>query len=140
MKAKNLEIGLRVQVKSKNFVGFCSWHAGKFGTIVDIDKDSRLDVRVEFDDGDDGWGNHEGIKRVKLTLQDVKVGDRVRLLKDAVLGFLAGDVGIVKLVSPSGIVAVHFDEARDGWVDADLGIPDLHGLYVDLDLLEFITD
>ena len=58
------------------------------------------------------------------------VGQRVQLKRDEMLGFKAGDVGTIKAVDGSNY-AVHFDIARDGWGRDDLGIPDLHGLYVD---------
>ena len=57
------------------------------------------------------------------------VGQRVQLKRDDILGFRAGDVGTIKAVDGMHY-AVHFDIARDGWEREDLGIPDLHGLYV----------
>ena len=57
------------------------------------------------------------------------VGQRVQLKRNDVLGFKAGDVGTIKAVDGK-YYAVHFDIARDGWERENLGIPDLHGLYV----------
>lgn len=58
------------------------------------------------------------------------VGQRVQLKRNHCLGFKAGDVGTIKAVN-DGTYVVHFDIARYGWGCGDLGIPDLHGLYVD---------
>lgn len=148
MKVKNLKVGLRVQVKHKNHVGFYSDYAGEFGVITKIDADSLLDVRVEFDDGDYDWGNHKGIKRAPVEVtedevqapQTIGVGSRVRLKSDKVLGFLAGDVGTVKDFDSDGDAVVHFDVARNGWESAHYGIPELHGLYVLPEHLEVISD
>lgn len=202
MKFKNLEIGLRVQVKSKNHTGFFEDSAGKFGTIVGIDEGSHLDVKIKYEGGGHEWGNRKGIKQVQGTpLQALKVGDRVeildkritaffdsnkgrigtvthldpdstldvrvefadgdtdwgnhidvrvvtepstikvgtrvRLLEANCLGFLAGDVGTVKCTT-SGLV--HFDVPRNGFQSQEYSIPDLHGLYVNPELLEVITD
>ena len=57
------------------------------------------------------------------------VGQRVQLKRNCVLGFKAGDVGTIKAVDGK-YYAVHFDIARDGWERENLGIPDLHGLYI----------
>lgn len=53
----------------------------------------------------------------------------MQLKRDAMWGFKAGDVGTIKAVDGKHY-AVHFDIARDGWEREDLGIPNLHGLYV----------
>ena len=58
------------------------------------------------------------------------VGQRVQLKRDDMLGFKAGDLGTIKAVDDKHYT-VHFDIARDGWRKEHLGIPDLHGLYVD---------
>lgn len=135
MKVKNLVIGTQVQVKAKGHTGFYISSAGKCGTIVDIDDGSHLDVRVQYNDGAFEWGNHKGIKRVKL-----KVGSRVRLVEDAGLGFLAGDVGTVKHVDSPITLLVHFDVPRNGFKSPEYAIPDLQGLYVNRAQLEVITD
>lgn len=57
------------------------------------------------------------------------IGQRVQLKRDDMLGFKAGDVGTIK-DTYDGTYTVHFDVAREGWGSEDLGIPDLHGLYV----------
>ena len=57
------------------------------------------------------------------------IGQRVQLKRGDMLGFRAGDVGTIKGVA-GGLYAVHFDIAREGWEHDDLGIPELHGLYV----------
>lgn len=140
MKVKNLEIGLRVQVKAKNHSGFFEASAGKFGTIVGIDDGSHLDVKIKYDDGVFEWGNHKGIKRFKTEPNSIKVGTRVRLVENYMCGFLEGDVGTVKYIESADSVVVHFDVARHGWGSEEYGIPDNHGLWVDPDLLEIITD
>ena len=99
MKVKNLEIGLRVQVKAKNHVGFFSDGAGKFGTIVDIDEVSHLDVKIKYEDGGTEWGNHDGIKRFKTNFQDVKVGDRVEILGDRTTYFFNSNIGRIGTVT-----------------------------------------
>ena len=61
------------------------------------------------------------------------VGQRVQLKRDAELGFKAGDIGTIKStidLAGDDAYVVHFDIARDGWASESLGIPDLHGLYV----------
>lgn len=58
------------------------------------------------------------------------VGQRVQLKHNDMFGFRADDVGTIKAVYCERYV-VHFDIARDGWGDDDLGIPNLRGLYVD---------
>ena len=63
MKAKNLELGLTVQVKTKGHRGFYSVNAGKLGTIVAIDAGCGLDVEIEYEDRSTEWGNHKGIKK-----------------------------------------------------------------------------
>lgn len=140
MKVKNLEIGLRVQVKPEGHKYFYKTSAGEFGTIVAIDVPSDFDVKVQYDDGGSEWGNHKGIKQVKTEPADIKVGDRVRLKSNDMLGFLAGDVGTVKHIATDGAAAVYFDVARNGWRDQEYGIPDLHGLWVGSENLEVITD
>ena len=62
------------------------------------------------------------------------VGQRVQLKRNYCLGFKAGDVGTIKAVDGTNY-AVHFDVARNGWFNEDLGIPDLHGLYIDPEAL-----
>ncbi len=57
------------------------------------------------------------------------IGQRVQLKRDDMLGFRAGDVGTIKAVDALHYI-VHFDIAREGLRRDDLGIPDLHGLYV----------
>lgn len=64
-----------------------------------------------------------------MKFTEKNVGQRVQLKRCVELGFKAGDVGTVKGVSGEAYT-VHFDIARNGWQDDDLGIPDLHGLYV----------
>lgn len=152
MKVKNLVIGLRVQVKREH-TAFFSCYAGKLGTIVDIDIPSGLDVRVEFDDGSFDWGNHKGIKRAPVesaepevqepsTPASVKVGSRVRLKMDKILGFLEGDVGTVTAFDSADTAVVYFDVARNGWGGTNdaYGIPNLHGLFVNPEHLEVIAD
>lgn len=58
------------------------------------------------------------------------IGQRVQLKRNDIVGFRAGDVGTIKAVDGRRY-AVHFDIARYGWKLEDLGIPDLHGLFVD---------
>ena len=60
------------------------------------------------------------------------IGQRVQLKHDLMFGFKAGDVGTIKGKDDMHYV-VHFDIARNGWKSESLGIPDLHGLYVDSD-------
>lgn len=67
------------------------------------------------------------------------IGQRVQLKRDYCLGFKAGDVGTIKGADGSHY-AVHFDNARSGWERDDLGIPDLHGLYVDPDDLRKVKE
>lgn len=65
-----------------------------------------------------------------MKFTEKNIGQRVQLKRDKMLGFKAGDVGTIKAVDGKHY-AVHFDIARDGWFREDLGIPDLHGLYLD---------
>ena len=65
-----------------------------------------------------------------MKFTEKNVGQRVQLKRNDMFGFRAGDVGTIKAVYGPHY-AVHFDIARDGWRQDDLGIPDLHGLYVD---------
>ncbi len=120
MKVKNLKTGLLVQVKAKNHVGFFGSSAGKFGTITDIDYGEFLDVRVRYDDGVSELGNHAGIKRVKTSLQDVKVGDRVEILNKRLTAFFdsnKGRIGTVTLLDPDSSldVKVEFDDGGNDW-------------------------
>ena len=138
MKIKNLVIGARVQVKAKNHAGFYSSSVGKCGVINDVDDGAFLDVRIKYDDGDSEWGNHKGIRIVPKSTHEIVVGTRVRLKVDHILRFQEGDVGTVKALDGDG-AAVYFDVARNGWENTYLGIPDLHGLWVDVDELEVIT-
>ena len=64
-----------------------------------------------------------------MKFTEKNIGQRVQLKRDGMLGFKAGDVGTIKAVVGK-YYAVHFDIARDGWFEEDLGIPDLHGAYV----------
>ena len=65
-----------------------------------------------------------------MKFTEKNIGQRVQLKSNDCLGFKAGDVGTIKAVD--GLMyAVHFDIARDGWKREDLGIPVLHGLFVD---------
>lgn len=120
MKVKNLKIGVKVQVKSKNHVGFFESSTGKFGTITDIDDGVFLDVRVRYDDGVSEWGNHAGIKRFKTNLQDVKVGDRVKILDARATYFFEsnrGRIGTVTKLDPDSSldVKVEFDDGDTDW-------------------------
>lgn len=65
-----------------------------------------------------------------MKLKRKNIGQRVQLKRQVMLGFKAGDVGTIKDVE-AGSYTVHFDTARNGWDDTALGIPCLHGLYVD---------
>ena len=65
-----------------------------------------------------------------MKFTEKNIGQRVQLKRDDCLGFKAGDVGTIKAVTDKHY-AVHFDVARNGWFEESLGIPDLHGLYVD---------
>ena len=65
-----------------------------------------------------------------MKFTEKNIGQRVQLKHDDMLGFRAGDVGTIKAVDGKNYT-VHFDIARDGWESESLGIPDLHGLYVD---------
>lgn len=120
MKVKNLKIGTKVQVKSKNHVGFFESSAGKFGTIVDIDDGSYLDVKIRYEYGGTEWGNHKGIKRFKTDLQSVKVGDRVEILDDRATYFFEsnrGRIGTVTRLDPDSTldVKVEFDDGDTDW-------------------------
>lgn len=123
MKVKNLEIGLRVQVKAKNHVGFFSENAGKFGTILDIDDGTYLDVKVKYDDGIVEWGNHDGIKRANKGLSsvsDLKVGDRVEILHKRLTAFFysnKGRIGTVTHLDPDSTldVRVEFADGDTDW-------------------------
>ena len=122
MKVKNLVVGLRVQVKAKGHAGFFSWNAGKFGTIVGIDDGDSHDVQVQYEDGRTEWGNHKGIKRVKgVSLQDLKVGDRVEILDKRSTAFYdsnKGRIGTVTRLDPTSEtldVKVEFDDDDTDW-------------------------
>lgn len=65
-----------------------------------------------------------------MKFTEKNIGQRVQLKRDDMFGFKAGDVGTIKAVNGEDYI-VHFDIARNGWFKEDLGIPDLHGLYVD---------
>ena len=65
-----------------------------------------------------------------MKFTEENIGQRVQLKHDDCLGFRAGDVGTIKDLDGSSYI-VHFDVARNGWANESLGIPDLHGLYVE---------
>ena len=67
MKAENMFIGQRVQVKTDalSYRGFMRTSLGRTGVITHIDLGTGLDVRVEFDGGGADWGYHSGIRKVK---------------------------------------------------------------------------
>lgn len=138
---QDLKVGDRVEILDNPTIYFYDLNRGRIGTVTHLDPDSALDVRVEFDNGGVDWGNHSEI-RVVNEPEAIKVGTRVRLKQDKVLGFLAGDVGTVKHLDYDGTFAVHFDVARNGWgsPNNDHGIPDLHGLWVHPDDLEVIPN
>lgn len=58
------------------------------------------------------------------------IGKRVELKVDDMWSFKAGDVGTIVDVDEERYT-VRFDVARNGWEDKALGIPALHGLYVE---------
>lgn len=74
-----------------------------------------------------------------MKFTEKNIGQRVQLKRDDMLGFRAGDVGTIKGIDGRHYT-VHFDVARDGWSRVDLGIPDLHGLYVDPEDLRKIKE
>ena len=64
-----------------------------------------------------------------MKFTEKNIGQRVQLKRNVGFDFQADDVGTIKGVdSPHYIV--HFDIARNGWRSLSLGIPNLHGLYV----------
>ena len=135
---QDLKVGDRVEILDKRLTAFFDSNKGRTGTVVKLDPDCTLDVRVEFAEGAVDWGNHKDV-RVVTAPSTIKVGTRVRLLEDHMFGFVAGDVGTVKHVD-SATATVHFDLARNGWESQEYGIPDLHGLYVNPEDLKVITD
>lgn len=74
-----------------------------------------------------------------MKFKEKNIGQRVQLKRDQTLGFKAGDVGTIKDVNGADYV-VHFDTARNGWGCESLGIPDLHGLYVDVEDLRKVRE
>lgn len=136
---QDLKVGDRVEILDKRLTAFFDSNRGRVGTVVKLDPDSTLDVRVEFAEGDVDWGNHKDVRVVAIPCT-IKVGDRVRLVENQVLGFLAGDVGTVKHVDSSVTALVHFDVPRNGFKSQEYGIPDLQGLYVNPEQLEVITN
>lgn len=75
-----------------------------------------------------------------MKFTEKNIGQRVQLKHDDMLGFRAGDVGTIKGLGGDGSYTVHFDIARNGWESASLGIPDLHGLYVDAEDLRKVKE
>ena len=137
----DVQVGDVVEILDKRLTAFFDSNKGRTGTVTRLDPDStNLNVKVEFDDGDCDWGNHKDIRILPKPVNEIVVGTRVRLKDDHMLGFRAGDVGTVKSMDAGGSTAVYFDVAREGWEDVRLGIPDLHGLWVDVGDLEVITD
>ena len=136
----DVQVGDVVEILDKRLTAFFNSNKGRTGTVTRLDPDSNnLNVKVEFDDGDTDWGNHKGIRIVPKSTHEIVVGTRVRLKDDHMLGFRKGDVGTVKSMDAGDGAAVYFDVARNGWENTYLGIPDLHGLWVDVDELEVIT-
>lgn len=74
-----------------------------------------------------------------MKFKEQNVGQRVQLKRDHCLGFRAGDVGTIKAIDDRDYT-VHFDIARNGWESESLGIPDLHGLYVDAEDLRKVKE
>lgn len=70
MKFKNVKVGQTVKVKKSNTATgqFYNEYTGKTGVVDRVDshcdRDS-LTIRVEFEDGDEDWGNHKDLKLVK---------------------------------------------------------------------------
>lgn len=62
MKFKNLAVGMFIKVKKSN-VSFNGCHSGKYGKVIQLDPNTRveLDVCVDFGTGVD-WGYSKDLK------------------------------------------------------------------------------
>ena len=67
MKLKNVEIGMKVQVKENaNLIdNWTSSSKGRIGEVLDIDT-SVCPVLVRFEDGRQEWGGHKGLRKIKV--------------------------------------------------------------------------